>query len=167
MGPGTLSNVNALLNGAHGHPVKGIFGTHQGVISLVLSNAYSGEDGYDADDGDVIRYVEMGAHKVTPLTQNAHDRARENLYLSASYEYGNPIRVLRSYKAGGPWAPSVGLRYDGLYKIVGVRGYVNEKGGKYFQYRLERVAAQTPLNDLATIPSEDQVASYRQIKAGY
>src|SRR5690606_14535118 len=39
--------------------------------------------------------------------------------LSTSRRLGTVVRVVRSAKHGGYWSPVVGLRYDGLYRVVG------------------------------------------------
>lgn len=54
------------------------------------------------------------------------------------------IRVLRAARVGSIWAPALGIRYDGLYKIVGKEEFTNKENEKAFRYKLVRDANQKP-----------------------
>src|SRR5690606_20922342 len=52
--------------------------------------------------------------------------------LKISCATGNPVRVLRGARQGGRWsrwAPEVGVRYDGLYRVVEYRA-ISDDGGE-------------------------------------
>ena len=44
------------------------------------------------------------------------------------------------------WSPRVGIRYDGLYKIVERKMRKNHKGGLYMRFKLEREEGQAEID---------------------
>lgn len=75
------------------------------------------------------------------------------------------MRVLRASKKQSAFAPSVGIRYDGLYVVVRQETSHNAKGGLFIRYLLERVPGQTPLKDVRSAsPTAQQMADFRRIK---
>ena len=62
--------------------------------------------------------------------------------MRASCVRQQPVRVIRSGKAGGKFAPSKGLRYDGLYSIEAEAIEKNAKGGAYVRFTLVRCPGQ-------------------------
>lgn len=58
----------------------------------------------------------------------------------------SPIRVLRAGKGEGKYAPSKGLRYDGLYRIDSEAIEINEKGGAYVRFKLVRCEGQKDID---------------------
>lgn len=78
---------------------------------------------------------------------------------------GKPIRVLRTAHRKGSHAPSVGIRYDGLYRITGRSNKTNAKGGLFVQYILKRQEGQEALSDIMKrSPTRKQQGDYRRIK---
>lgn len=159
------SQMVALFNGAHGHPQAGIYNNVDGTgaYSIVISGAY--ED-LDQDRGETVYYSGSGSHdnedpKAIPPT-TAGTRA-----LSISLSSGKPVRVLRSYKGKSRFAPSVGLRYDGLYHVVDALTPRNTRGGLYEQFKLVRMEGQTSLEECRRAPSGPQVRDYHKINDGF
>lgn len=74
--------------------------------------------------------------------------------MKISYEKGLPIRVLRGFfkksnkgghKESSPWAPKVGYRYDGLYKIEKLWMERGLSGFQVCKFALKRLPGQQPL----------------------
>jgi hypothetical protein len=156
--------VVALFNGAHGSMMGGISGSKsKGAISIVVSGTY--ED-LDRDEGDILYYSGSGSHENTDPNNIPKTTARTKL-LHTSLKTGHPVRVLRSGKEASAWAPSVGIRYDGLYRVVSYGRPVNLRGGLYEQFRLERLPNQRDLTDLSDVPSFEQRQLFEKVKEGY
>lgn len=156
----------ALFHGAHGHSMAGISGHAQrGAWSVVVSGSSKYEE-LDRDMGDTIWYSSDQSHdNVDPL----HIVYRSNMALSlhASIANGNPVRVLRS-SGRGRFAPTRGIRYDGLYTVVKVVERKNAKGGLYEQFQLCRRPDQRRLEDVCdSSPTRDQLADFERIQEGY
>ena len=98
----------------------------------------------DQDQGDVLYYSGSNSHenedKDTPILSHSTKG------LIQSRIDNRKIRVLR--KAGGTskYSPSAGLRYDGLYQIVGEEIMRNAKGGAYKRFILQRCPGQAPID---------------------
>ncbi|KAI8219743.1 hypothetical protein K4K54_009171 [Colletotrichum sp. SAR 10_86] len=120
----------ACFNGAHGSWCGGIVGDkNKGAYSILKSGgSYSS---VDEDQGDVLFYSGSGAHNCEGDKPKNSD-GTEMLYKSLKKNL--PVRVLRAApkKAGdGLYSPSVGIRYDGLYDVVGRTKALNDNGGAY------------------------------------
>lgn len=152
--------IAALRDGAHGHRVGGISGTGvDGCRSVVVSKMY--EDGkLDADVGDELRYSSVRGESVKAVKENNGTKA-----LLRSQETQRPVRVLRASGGGWKGAPSHGIRYDGLYKVVSSRAV--EKGEKevYYQFELKRLPGQDPIDRSKPTPS--QVRDFNRVSDGY
>ncbi|KAI1359238.1 PUA-like domain-containing protein [Xylaria arbuscula] len=152
--------ISALFHGAHGSRIGGIAGdVTTGAWSIVVAGTY--ED-LDTDNGDTLYYSGSNSHDNKNPREPA-SASQGTKALHASYRTQNPVRVLRS---GGSYTsrnqnrhlPSCGMRYDGLYRVVGSRLRLNKKGGQYEQFKLERLPDQTPLTELErNIPTPEQV----------
>src|ERR1700694_2119101 len=99
-----------------------------GTYSIVVSGMY---DNLDKDEGHQLYYSGSNSHDNTapePITSN------KTKALERSVATGKPVRVFRS--AQGKWkhVPRAGLRYDGLYTVVGMSIQKNEKGGGYKRF---------------------------------
>ena len=66
--------------------------------------------------------------------------------MRASSARRQPVRVIRSGKAKGKFAPSKGLRYDGLYAIEAEAIEKNAKGGAYVRFTLVRCPGQKDID---------------------
>lgn len=158
---------NLLYWGLHGQLQRGIDGDPRrgGAYSIVISG---GEyEDTDRDEGDVVYYSAEGARGKDAGRKEA---VRGNRALHRSRQTGYPVRVLRSAKAArcGRFAPPCGIRYDGLYQVVGVERRMNKDGGHYQRFKLERMPDQPSLEDIIrTSPTPQQQADYSRMWDGY
>lgn len=140
----------------------GISGTaDRGCYSIVVSGAYKG---LDRDTGDILYYT----------TANAHDAADKNINtkengftksLIRSIETTNPVRVLRTSKGDWAGAPRIGMRYDGLYKVLSYTASKSEEKGAYLIFRLKRLADQDPINK--SRPTWEEERQFEKVQQGY
>ncbi len=109
--------------GVHRPIQAGISGSQtEGADSIVLSGGY--ED--DEDHGDVIIYTGHGGRSQDTGLQVADQQlTNQNLALAINCQQGLPVRVVRGQKHKSVFAPIVGYRYDGLYRVD---HYWREKG---------------------------------------
>ncbi|GFG31103.1 hypothetical protein Cfor_04602 [Coptotermes formosanus] len=151
-----LYRVQVSESGVHRPPVGGIHGRESdGAYSIVLSGGY--ED--DIDNGDEFLYTGSGGRDLSGNKRTADQscdqmltRLNKALALNCNaplgkkgaeatdWKGGKPVRVVRSCKLRkySQYAPEVGNRYDGLYKVV---KYYPEKGKSGFivwRYLLRR-----------------------------
>ena len=156
--------ICALRDGAHGSVAGGM--SHQmdeGVRSVVLNTHY---DGCDVDDGEVIWYSMPGSTTNADPNRIADTAATEAMQLSRSLN--RPIRVLRGKGAGWNGRPSVGIRYDGLYRITDEETGYNSKGGLFVRFKLERLPnGQPPLRSVTRRPNEEERLAEARVKDGY
>ncbi|KAF2166361.1 hypothetical protein M409DRAFT_23552 [Zasmidium cellare ATCC 36951] len=154
----------AVFHGAHGTSQAGITPGPVGAYSIIVSGQY--ED-LDRDDGEVIFYSGSGSHDNTDPGRVAAATAGTRS-LHSNIDEGNPVRVLRSHSGMGRYAPSKGLRYDGLYRVVSVSTPRNLKGGLYERFRLERLEEdQIPLEQCRARPNGRDLMDYDRIEHGY
>lgn len=154
--------IVALFHGAHSISQGGISGnTETGAYSIVIAGQY---DDLDKDFGDVVYYSGSNSHDNenpnAPAPSSQGTRA-----LQASLATGKPVRVLRASNPKSAYAPSVGLRYDGLYTVVDVDEPKNKKGGKYERFKLERIDGQPQIK--FSRPSPEEIADFEKIKWKY
>ncbi|OAA55239.1 sra-ydg [Niveomyces insectorum RCEF 264] len=163
--------IVALFNGAHGSSQGGIAGSARlGATSIVVSGTY---DDRDDDRGDVIYYSGsrgnrggLHAHHHPATARATSGGATQALHTSATR--GNPIRVLRSASGKSHWAPSVGIRYDGLYRIAQVRRVKDADGEPFERFELHRLPGQTPLEEVVRkSPTAQQRRDFKLIQEGY
>jgi SAD/SRA domain-containing protein len=79
----------------------------------------------------------------------------------------NLVRVLRSASSGGQnhkWLPRGGLRYDGLYQVVGQEIRKNKNDGAFYQFKLVR-RDTWPIDRY--VPNQQQLAQLAAIKSAY
>ena len=123
--------------GVHRHLQAGIAGTESdGADSVVISGGY--ED--DEDLGDVLIYTGFGGRD-NESGQQAQDQHlnRWNLALARSCLEGLPVRVIRGAGSRTPFAPSVGYRYDGLFRVEGFWRERGRSGHLVIRYRLVKL----------------------------
>ncbi|XP_050422764.1 E3 ubiquitin-protein ligase UHRF1-like isoform X2 [Adelges cooleyi] len=137
VGTSWLFRVQVSEAGIHRPPVGGIHGRdNQGAFSIVLSGGY--ED--DVDNGDEFLYTgsggrDLSGNKRTALQSCDQQLTRYNRALAlncnatidsekgakaVNWKKGKPVRVVRNYKLSkhSKYAPEMGNRYDGLYKVI-------------------------------------------------
>lgn len=160
----------ALFHGAHGHKMRGIYGTPSaGTYSIVVSGSSSSNyHDLDSDQGNTIFYSADSSHlnrnPNTVTTVSSDTRA-----LQKSLATRQPVRVLRSAGPRRASAPSVGIRYDGLYRVVEQIEAVNANGGRYLKFRLVRLQqGQAPLNQIVgSSPTVQQKRDFERFRDGY
>ncbi|KAL8813472.1 MAG: hypothetical protein Q9223_007030 [Gallowayella weberi] len=137
--------ICALRDGAHGVSEGGIYGsTNKGAYSIVLG----GGSGYgDEDYGDRIEYCGTSSDKKDSFTGASVPTEYTMRMLESCDRIHNEIRVLRkaaqSSKAGTTYSPPCGLRYDGVYRIVGK--VLLDAPTSMYRFTLERCSGQDPI----------------------
>lgn len=139
----------AYFHGAHGCHTRSICGSAaRGATSIVVSPTLHS------------REVDMG-HAVTYWVR---EDTAGNRAMRTSQRLGLPVRLLRNSCRSGTnygFAPSVGIRYDGLYRITAVLlvDYT------FIRYILQRVEGQMPLDEVvAARPSAEELQQYREYR---
>ncbi|KAK4462668.1 E3 ubiquitin-protein ligase UHRF1 [Cladorrhinum samala] len=161
--------IVSVFNGAHGHNIQGICGTAEAGAWSIVCSGRSTYSELDRDEGDTLYYSADGSVSNTnPLAVTVVSNSTKAL--QKSLQTRRAVRVLRSAGNGKGhyYAPSVGIRYDGLYTVVEQAQVLNEKGGLYYRFRLQRIEGQESLDDIkARSPSREQIAQERRIKEWY
>lgn len=152
----------ALFHGAHGRSQGGIFGSaSMGVYSIVISGRNNKYHEIDKDDGEILYYStdNMGVATTSVGTQA----------LNKSIDIRQPVRVLRGQsQTGGGWAPECGIRYDGLYRVIGKKLVPTRNGEEWFRYTLCREAGQRDLREIVgSSPTLQQRNDYLRIRDAY
>lgn len=159
----------ALFHGAHGARMGGIAGNAQTGAYSVVTAGGPYED-LDQDKGDVLFYSGSRSHD-NEDPKKPFPSSNATLALKASLTLGKPVRVLRAAgiaKGKNTLRPTVGIRYDGLYRVVIMKLNTNTKGGLYEQFRLERLDGQPALGLIAkSRPSASEVRDYYKREDGY
>ncbi|KXT09697.1 hypothetical protein AC579_8955 [Pseudocercospora musae] len=154
----------AIFAGAHGARIAGISGiADTGACSIVISGMY--ED-LDLDEGDVVYYSGSGSHENRDKHRSA-ETTRDTKKLHMSILTGRPVRVLRTSKARGEYAPIEGVRYDGLYDIVSFEEPINKNGGKYERFKLVRRPGQKSLKECKNRPIWQELEDFNGINMGF
>jgi len=75
---------------------------------------------------------------------------------------GKQIRILRGFQLKSSYAPSAGVRYDGLWKLASYRQHLDLSNNIYhLQITLERVNGQAPMKEILKIPKPSQLDDWR------
>lgn len=165
----------ALFHGAHGAPQAGITGDPgQGTFSIVVSATSVYRD-LNQDMGTELWYsAGKSTENASPV--RAGDTSNPTRSLEIAREKGTPVRVLRH--AGittdphrSPIYPTVGIRYDGLYKVVELGTGTNNNNGVFKRFRLVRLPDSenegVSWEDVQKYPTREQLRQFDQIKDGY
>jgi E3 ubiquitin-protein ligase UHRF1 len=135
--------------GVHPPTVAGIYGSaaEGGAYSVAVSAGYP----EDLDLGDTFTYTGSGGRELkkknlrTAPQSSDQTLVRGNAALDMSAQTGNPVRVIRGYKAA--LGPVTGYRYDGLYKVVRSYTALNAEGKyKVYKFDFERLPGQPPVD---------------------
>jgi putative restriction endonuclease len=125
--------------GVHRPTQAGISGSgKEGADSIVLSGGYPD----DRDFGDVIIYTGHGGRD--PETrQQVSDQllTRGNLALAYSCLHGLPVRVIRGSSHKSAYSPSIGYRYNGLYRVEDYWRDTGEANYTIWRFRLVKLKA--------------------------
>ncbi|KAL9033951.1 MAG: hypothetical protein Q9180_005675 [Flavoplaca navasiana] len=126
VGPGNLiigqwwpRRICALRDGAHGATEAGIHGaTGKGAYSIIVG----GDSGYhDLDEGEKLQYCGTPSDRKDSYGVSV-PTAHTTRMLESCDRTHNEIRVFRAAAASGKYtafSPSCGLRFDGMYTIIG------------------------------------------------
>lgn len=139
------SQLAARRDGGHGSVMAGIYGSEaNGGAYSIISSGGSGYEGSDNDQGDTLWYsganlnAEEGSEEITGTSR----------LLVMSQRTQKPVRVIRG-KGASSWAPVLGLRYDGLYRVVSHRKQRKTDGsGVFWQFEMRRDPEQEPLESV-------------------
>jgi hypothetical protein len=162
--------ILALFHGAHGARMGGIAGNSEtGAYSVVTAGGPYEE--LDQDRGNVLYYSGSSSHFNTDPKQPSPSSNATNA-LKASMRMQKPVRVLRAAGGGGSksrssWRPTVGIRYDGLYRVVAMQLKINTSGGLYEQFKLERLGDQPALKNDKSRPTPAEVRDFYKREEGY
>jgi hypothetical protein len=132
--------ICALRDGAHGSRMGGIAGKAMtGAYSIVISGG-GGGDYDDRDMGNVVWYTGSGDSKEgdQPLT-NA------NQSLITSFNRKLPVRVIRTSRLKSDYAPTKGMRYDGLYEVAWYGQVEGPYGYRIWRFKMVRLPDQDPI----------------------
>ena len=158
--------VCAWFHGAHGSKDAGIAGDPvNGAYSVVIAGRY---DDLDTDLGYTVYYSGSGSHENEDSNRVARS-SHGTKALQRSLATGRPVRLLRAASGKSSWAPTEGLRYDGLYRVVRSRTPRNSKGGLYEQFELKRLEDGQPSLESYknTRPTRQERSDFDMIKLGY
>jgi hypothetical protein len=154
------TQLASLRDGAQGLSQGGIYGGRgKGAYSCILSGD---ETQYNNEDqGDIVWYCGTDDDKKTGTATEATRRMIE------SKISGAPIRLIRSAKVKSRWAPTQGLRYDGLYEVQEIEYPAPGDKRARHRFRLVRVQGQDPIRGGAgsqSRPTDQEVKAYREDK---
>ncbi|KAJ2026665.1 hypothetical protein GGI06_000055 [Coemansia sp. S85] len=151
--------LQVTASGVHRPPVGGIAGSStKPAVSIVLAGGYP----EDEDRGEEFTYTGSGGYDLSGNKRTAKEQTsdqeltRQNRSLAlacaaevddvngaeaADWRLSSAIRVCRSYKIAKKhpeYAPSEGVRYDGLYRIVKYWRQKGESGHYVWRYLFRR-----------------------------
>lgn len=126
--------IAAIRDGCHGEQEAGISGSSEkGVFAICMA-----EGGYlDEDNGDTIEYCGTGSDNETPT------RHTQLMLDTAAKVPSQPIRLLRAVSKKSKYAPSHGMRYDGLYEITEFE--LKDKDTAMYRFSMRRLPGQDPI----------------------
>ncbi|KAI9785977.1 MAG: hypothetical protein M1839_008243 [Geoglossum umbratile] len=152
--------ICAKRDGGHGEIEGGIHGqAEKGAFSVVLSNG-----GYDdRDEGDRILYCGTSGSVGEPSAGTSRLLETYRSYQSGS---PHPVRVIRTAKLpkDNPYRPSKGLRYDGLYDVIGYD--ILDVDSAMHRFELKRRGGQDPIRyaGAEVRPTDEEIAEFVKIR---
>ncbi|KAK0611253.1 PUA-like domain-containing protein [Immersiella caudata] len=157
----------AVFHGAHGSAGGGISGSEEtGCFSIIVSGKSAYHD-MDKDDGETLYYsADNSLDNVD--RQRVLVTTNKTKSLQVSLRTGRPVRVLRSAGKNRAFAPIVGIRYDGLYRVAAENMKTNSKGGKYRQFKLVRLPNQRAFAEtVAAAPTGRQQGDFARKREAF
>lgn len=106
----------------------------------------------------------MQCYSVSSSPSNS-ERKRKHLHVAPCRASSKKRKPSMQLPPNNPYRPSVGLRYDGLYKVVSMRQPDAAKANYIFQ--LKRCENQHPIryeDNAARRPTRYEEAEYRRLK---
>ena len=145
VGTSFATRKEAAASGIHKPLQAGISGSKdEGSDSIVISGGY--ED--DFDSGDEIIYTGEGGQDDKGRHIANQELVRGNLALAKSEIDSLPVRVIRGADKKNPFAPEVGYRYDGLYKVESHWHEIGKAGFLVYRFKLVKLDSTLPPNKL-------------------
>ena len=145
VGTSFATRKEAAASGIHKPLQAGISGSKdEGSDSIVISGGY--ED--DFDSGDEIIYTGEGGQDDKGRHIANQELVRGNLALAKSEIDSLPVRVIRGADKKNPFAPEVGYRYDGLYKVDSHWHEIGKAGFLVYRFKLVKLDSTLPPNKL-------------------
>jgi hypothetical protein len=141
----------ALRDGAHGSRQGGIAGKiAEGAYSIVIS---ADSEYNDSDEGYTLTYSGTRGDAAAQRTDSTQK-------LVTSKNTQRPVRLIRKGCANikKKWYPACGFRYDGLYLVQHA-----VFTGSVYNFTLERVQAQKPLEGLKRIPDRTHKLAWAEL----
>lgn len=103
------------------------------------------------------------SERVTYRTRT-QDKGRYRL-TSATRDERGPIRLLRSHNLRSFWSPRAGVRYDGLYRVVGWNIHADRSTGTtIYNVNLERLPTEPPMDSVLERPLTHELEDYTTFK---
>ncbi|MEV6368737.1 YDG/SRA domain-containing protein [Micromonospora musae] len=138
----TFKNRDELTESRVHRPNQGgIWGGKDGAESIVVSGGYVDDEDY----GTEIVYTGQGGNDPRTKRQVADQKLTHgNLGLARSQIDGNPVRVVRGAGGDPKYSPEVGLRYEGLFRVVDHWSDTGKDGFKIWRYRLVALESADP-----------------------
>lgn len=131
----------------------------EGAYSIVVSGMY---DDLDKDEGHRIYYSGSNSIENTSYEPTTSNQTKA---LERSVTTGRPIRVFRTSQGKWRLSPRAGIRYDGLYVVVGMSLATNMKGGRYKRFSLDRLQDQDDI--LVNEPCQRLINLFNRVQDGY
>ncbi|QIW96194.1 hypothetical protein AMS68_001712 [Peltaster fructicola] len=109
---------------------------------------------------------ELASDSPEAFTYRSHARDRGRYRLtSATRDTRQPVRILRSHTLRSFWSPRAGIRYDGLYRVVGWSIHLDKyTKATVFDIQFLRLASEGPMDAVLCRPYTDEVEDYREFK---
>lgn len=138
----TFKNRDELAaSGVHRPNQAGICGGRDGAESIVVSGGYVDYEDYGVE----IIYTGQGGNDPRTKRQIADQKLTHgNLGLARSQIDGHPVRVIRGAGGDPKYSPTVGYRYDGLFRVVDHWSDIGKDGFRIWRYRLVALESADP-----------------------
>lgn len=132
-----------------GDPNGGIVSDSSGAFAIVLANT-----------------DEIASTSPETFTYRSHTKDKGRYRLTSGVrESRQPVRVLRSHTLRSFWSPRAGIRYDGLYRVVGWSIHYDAKmKATVYDISFLRLATEAPMEAVLLRPHTDEVEDYREFK---
>ncbi|KAI9829965.1 MAG: hypothetical protein M1819_005937 [Sarea resinae] len=131
----------------------------------------SKDEGITCDDSQAYAIVmtdeeeEESPLRPDIISYHADMRDRGRFKLLKNFGCHLPIRVLRSWKLKSQWAPTAGVRYDGLYTIkgYGVKS-LEDDGPQGLTFHLARDSDQPGIHRAIVHPNSEEMDDWREYR---
>ena len=160
------SREAAKIAGVHQVGVQGIAGNrHVGCVSIVLNGGYNTDEDY----GHEVFYTGAGGQDPQNRKRHVADQnldASDNAALVTSEQTGEPIRIIRGWKGDPDQSPSLGYRYDGLYKVIKHYPVQPDDGFRRWIFHLVQLEASQAAEYLPAENAEANALAFAELDLG-